>query len=166
MFAKPSMIFAAVILSALPLTAGRAHEPTTPTATSSQNLPPMAGQAVQTVDMFHAALGRGDTATALSLLSADAVIFEEGGAERSKAEYAAHHLAADAEFTTAVPSTQSRRTGRAEGSIAWIATEGRTTGSFKGRAVDRLTTETMVLRREGAAWKIVHIHWSSRNAPV
>jgi hypothetical protein len=27
--------------------------------------------------------------------------------------------------------------------------------------VDRITTETMVLRRRGASWKIVHIHWSS-----
>jgi hypothetical protein len=37
-------------------------------------------------------------------------------------------------------------------------------GTYKGKAVDRLTTETMVLRRVGAAWKIVHIHWSSAAA--
>jgi hypothetical protein len=45
--------------------------------------------------------------------------------------------------------------------MAWIATEGRTSGNYKGKAVDRITAETMVLQRKGRAWKIVHIHWSS-----
>ena len=35
------------------------------------------------------------------------------------------------------------------------------TGTFKGKAIDRDTTETMILRRIGGEWKIVHIHWSS-----
>ena len=45
--------------------------------------------------------------------------------------------------------------------MAWIASEGRTTGTYKGKALDLVTTETMVLRRSGHGWKIVHIHWSS-----
>jgi hypothetical protein len=49
-------------------------------------------------------------------------------------------------------------------SMAWIATEGRTTGIFTGKPIDQLTTETMVLRQAGGAWKIVHIHWSSGKA--
>lgn len=142
-----------------------AHEPRSSAATIADGLSTLSRDAAQTVDLFHAALGRGDTAAALGFLTDDAVIFEEGGAERSRAEYAGHHLAADAEFSAAVPSTRTRRTGGATESTAWIASEGRTTGSFKGRAVDRLTTETMVLRREGSTWKIVHIHWSSRNPP-
>ena len=103
-------------------------------------------------------------ATALSYLAEDAVIFEGGSAERSKAEYAAHHLGADAAFSQAVPSKMIRRRAAAAGNMASIASEGRTTGTYKGRQVDRVTTETMVLRRTGAGWKIAHIHWSSAAA--
>ena len=68
---------------------------------------------------------------------------------------------ADAEFAKAVPATVTRRAAEAVGDFAWIATEGRTVGSYKDRAVDRITSETMVLKREGGTWKIAHIHWSS-----
>jgi ketosteroid isomerase-like protein len=120
--------------------------------------------AATVVDSFHAALGRGDTKSALRFLDEKVVIFESGGVERSKAEYASHHLAADAAFTQAVPSKVIRRTAEAVGNAAWIATEGRTMGTFKDKAVDQLTTETMVLRRTGGMWKITHIHWSSTKA--
>ena len=114
-----------------------------------------------TVDAFHAALRRGDTGAAAALLADDALIFEAGGVEHGKAEYAAHHLPADAEFSKSVESTITRRAGDSIGDWAWVASEGRTTGTYKGKAIDQATTETMLLRREGRAWKIVHIHWSS-----
>ena len=113
------------------------------------------------VDAFHTALRRGDTNAAAALLADDALIFESGGAERTKAEYAAHHLPADAAFSQVVRSTVSRRAGNASGALAWVATEGRLTGTYKGNAIDLPTTETMLLRRNGGSWKIVHIHWSS-----
>lgn len=140
-----------------------AHE-SAGTAASQSALPAAARSPAATVDAFHAALRRGDTRAAAALLADDALIFEEGGAERSKAEYAARHLPADAAFSQAVATTVTRRAGSSDGSFAWIATEGRMTGTFQGRAVDRLTTETMLLRPAGAAWKIVHIHWSSAPA--
>ena len=117
--------------------------------------------AARTVDAFHAALRRGDTRSASNMLAGDVLIFEGGGVERSKAEYASHHLGADAAFTQAVPSVMTRRSGNAVGAMAWIASEGRTTGTYNGKLVDRVTAETMVLRRIGREWKIVHIHWSS-----
>ena len=117
--------------------------------------------AAAVVDAFHAALRRGDTKAALTFLATDALIFESGGVERGKAEYASHHLAADAAFSQAVPARITRRAGEAVGHVAWVATEGRTTGTYKGKPVDRRTVETMVLRRSRAGWKIAHIHWSS-----
>ena len=117
--------------------------------------------AAAVVDAFHAALRRGDTRAALTFLTRDALVFESGGVERGKAEYASHHLAADAAFSQAVSTTVSRRAGEVVGNVAWIATEGRTNGTYKGKPVDRRTVETMVLRRTGAGWKIAHIHWSS-----
>ena len=122
---------------------------------------PGAQGAVAAVEAFHTALHRGDERGAAALLSDDALIFESGGVERNKAEYEARHLPADAEFSQAVSSTVTRRTARSDGSIAWVASEGRTAGTWKGRQLDLVTTETMVLRRVGRAWKIMHIHWSS-----
>jgi ketosteroid isomerase-like protein len=138
--------------SAIPATAGTAQQ---------LNVPVAARGAAAVVDGFHAALRRGDTTAAAALLTKDALIFEAGGAERSKAEYAAHHLAADAEFSKVVPSVVIRRSGYSDGTLAWIASEGRLNGTFKGKAVAQVTTETMILRRVGGSWRIVHIHWSS-----
>ena len=130
-------------------------------ATSASAVAPSARPAAAVVDAFHAALGRGDTKAALSYLADNALIYESGGVERGRQEYASHHLGADSAFSQAVPGTVTRRGGEAVGSFAWIATEGRTTGTYKDKAIDRITTETMVLRRAGGAWKIAHIHWSS-----
>lgn len=151
-------IIAALVAGASPILAhGSAVKPV-PVATAVAR---EARDAAATVDAFHAALQHGDARAASALLADDVLIYESGEVERSKAEYAAHHLAADIEFTKAVPSTVTRRAGQAIGGIAWIASEGRTTGNFNGRAIDSMTTETMVLKRVGSGWRIVQIHWSS-----
>lgn len=122
---------------------------------------PSARPAATVVDAFHAALRRGESGAAAALMADDALIFESGVADRSKADYARHHLPADAAFSRAVSSTVVSRAGGSDGTTAWIASEGRTAGTYKGKPLDLVTTETMVLRRVGKAWKIVHIHWSS-----
>ena len=156
---------AAAIVAILALAPPAAAQDSSAGTSLDEGLLPSARAAADAVDAFHAALGRGDTDAALVLLADDALIFEQGGAERSKMEYAAHHLSADAAFSQAVPGARTRRAGHASESFAWIATEGRTTGTFNGRPVDRVTTETMVLRRVDGNWKIVHIHWSSAAPP-
>ena len=154
----PFALAAALLaLSAGPVLAQHAHHEAPPAA-----LAPAASEAAATVDAFHAALRAGDGAAALALLAEDALIFEAGGAERSRAEYASHHLEADSAFAAATTATTSRRSGDASGDVAWITSEGRTAGEFGGRAVDQTTTETMLLRRHGDGWRIHHIHWSSR----
>ena len=148
---------AALLVAAAPLPA---HQPE-PKASQTHTLSASARGAAATVDAFHAALHRGDTRAAAALLAEDALIFESGGVERSKAEYAGHHLPADTEFSRLVSSVVIRRAGNSNGILAWIASEGRTTGTYKGKPLDLLTTETMLLRRTNGGWKIVHIHWSS-----
>jgi hypothetical protein len=76
----------------------------------------------------------------------------------------AKHLPADAAFSKAVRYEVTRRAGHSDGTLAWIASEGRTRGAYKGKPVDRITTETMVLRRMGSTWRIAHIHWSAADA--
>ena len=135
-----------------------AHERSTAPASA---LSSAAGSAAAVVDRFHEALRRGETQAAAALLADDALIFEAGGAERTKAEYAAHHLLADAAFSRSVSATVTRRNGSANGALAWVATEGRTTGTYQGKPLDLDTAETMILRRTGNGWRIFHIHWSS-----
>ena len=137
-----------------------------PAAAADPALPPAAREAAAAVDAFHAALRRGDTKAASDLLTDEALVFEEGRAERSKSEYQARHLGADAAFSRAVRTETVRRRGDSAGHFAWIASENRARGSFRGAAVDRVVDETMVLRRIGGRWKIVHIHWSSAAASV
>ena len=151
----------AVCAIALASTANAAPQRQSSSAVPISVLARPALPAAAVVDAFHGALHRGDTKTALRFLTNDALIFEAGGVERGKAEYAAHHLAADAAFSQAVPGITTRRAGQAVGDVAWIASEGRTTGTYKGKPVDRRTAETMVLRSTAAGWKIAHIHWSS-----
>lgn len=158
-----SMLIAAALLAGSAATASaqdhHAHGAEPAAALPADVLP-----AAAVVDSFHAALASGDTDAALALLAADVVILEEGGAERSRDEYAGHHLPSDAAFAAATEATVTRRTGSVLGDVAWVISEGRTHGTYNGRAVDRMTTETMVLVRHGDDWRIHHIHWSSRAA--
>ncbi len=157
-FTSTALLAAALALSGPAL----AHDPAAHTATAS-TLEPAARAPAAVVDAFHAALTQGDLAGAQALLAEDALIYESGGVERGKAEYASHHLPADAEFTAATTRTVSRRTGHASAGMAWIATESKVTGTFKERPINSASIETMILRREQGAWRIAHIHWSSAN---
>ncbi len=127
-------------------------------------LPAEVRPAAAVVDAFHAALGRGDTRGAAALLATDAMVYESGNVERGKAEYAAHHLAADASFAKVTKQAVTRRVGRVDGRTAWIASEGTTKGNFKKKPINSVSTETMILRRDRGGWRIVHIHWSSAKA--
>lgn len=121
------------------------------------------GGAESALDAFHQALRSGDRNAALALLADGALIYESGHAE-GKSEYAAHHLDADIAFAKAVPGTMVKRSGGLAGQFAWLTSEGRTTGTFKGKAVDRRTAETALLQSQGGKWLIVHLHWSSAAA--
>lgn len=114
------------------------------------------------VEAFHRLLKEGKAGAAAALLADNALIYESGNVEYDKADYVEHHLPADVEFSQATIRTVTRSCVEAAGRMAWIATELRITGVFKGRPINILSTETMVLRRFGKDWKITHIHWSSR----
>ncbi len=154
-----ALVLSIAVLSAAPAFAQDHAHGADPAAAS---VTAEATEAVTVVDAFHAALQSGDTAGALNFLAPDVMIFEGGGAERSREEYASHHLSSDAAFSAATEASVTRRSGWASGDVAWIVSEGRTMGQFNGRAVNLLTTETMVLRRGADGWRIRHIHWSSR----
>ena len=116
------------------------------------------------VDAFQAALKAGDSAAATRLLAPDVLIYEGGGAERSREEYAAHHLAADMAFLKTAQIDVLKRASGGDEDEAWITTESRIRGkSSMGKPLDVASTETALLRKTDEGWRIVHLHWSSQD---
>ena len=126
--------------------------------------PPATQAPSAVVDAFGKALASGDREAAPVLLAPDLLVYESGGQEASREEYAAGHLASDMEFLKGAAVSVLDRRQSVHGEVAVVTTRTRTTGSYKDKPVDSLGTETMVLRRDGAHWRITHIHWSSRSA--
>ncbi len=120
------------------------------------------GSPVDAAKALHQALSTGDTSGVKTLLDPKVLILESGAAERSWAEYAAHHLKADIDFLRTVTYKLQRQAGDTVGDLAWVASEARMTGTSKDKPVDIQSTETLVLKKAAAGWKVVHIHWSSR----
>lgn len=158
----PILSFCSLVAAVAFSTSALAHDPKS-AASASAALSPSASRASTAVEAFHAALRSGNTAAAAALLASDALIYESGGVEQGKAEYASHHLLADAAFSKVTKRVVTRRSGHASGNFAWVATESTTKGSYKERPINSVGTETMILRREGGSWRIVHVHWSSAN---
>ena len=125
-----------------------------------------APDAVVTAADFHAALEAGNAEAAAALLAEDLTVYEEGHVERSKAEYVRAHLPGDVVHSRAVPGVTTLSQTFTRGDMAWVISEGRTTGTYEGKPVDRITTETLILRLDTGGWRIVHIHWSSHKAPT
>lgn len=126
--------------------------------------PSRAGDPAAVVEAFGSALAAGDAQKAQSLLAPDVLIYEFGGQEASRDEYASGHLAADMAFLKGAAVSVLDRRQSVDGAMAVVTTRTRATGSYKDKPFDQLGTETMVLRRDGETWRITHIHWSSRAA--
>jgi ketosteroid isomerase-like protein len=93
------------------------------------------------------------------------VIFESGNVESNRAEYASHHLQADAAFSAAVPRTLVSRTHGEAGDTAWVMNVETVSGTYRNRPISSRSVETMLLRRIDGQWRIQHIHWSSADLP-
>lgn len=119
---------------------------------------------VATVKALHEALSSGSAEKVEALLDPKVLIMEGGNVERSREEYAAHHLPSDLEFMKSVAHKLERQSGDTVGDLAWVASEARLTGNRDSKPLDLVSTETLVLRKSAAGWKVVHIHWSSRAA--
>ena len=113
---------------------------------------------------FQAAMQAGDAAAVKRLLAPDVLIYEGGAAERSRDEYAGHHLAADMAFLKASRVDILKQSSGVSDQWAWLATESRIRGqSSKGKPLDVASTETALLRKASMGWQIVHLHWSSQD---
>lgn len=156
---RPSLIgvLAAVLFAAAPL-AAQAHDHHAMMGAGSDS-----AAVAQAVQAYHAALQAGDSVAALALLADDVRVAESGGLE-TRDEYRSHHLPGDMAFAGAVTREPGPIHVTVVGDVAWSISSSRTTGTFRERAIDSRGAELMVLTREGGAWKIRAIHWSSRQA--
>ena len=116
---------------------------------------------LKVVHAFHEALESADSTAALRQLHTGVVIYEGGHAE-TRDEYRGGHLPADMAFAAATRRQTTKESVRVWGDQALYLSESRTTGTYRGRAVDSHGTETIVLVRTPDGWRIRHIHWSSR----
>ena len=116
----------------------------------------------EAVHEYHVALQTGDTAAVLALLADDVFVAESGGME-TRDEYVSHHLPGDMAFAAGIARTSEFTTVKVEGDVAWTMSTSRTEGMFRDREINSRGAELMVLRREGAGWRITAIHWSSRS---
>jgi len=124
----------------------------------------LAASPKETMAAFHDALAAGDKAKALSLLAPEVAIYEAGYVERSRDEYASHHLNGDMEFAKASTRKMLKQTERIDGNMAVVWEETETAGVVRGLPARILGTGTVVLEKHGEGWAIVHVHWSSRKA--
>jgi len=156
--------FTAIALAGLlwlPLTA-HAHDANAKAAAKLEAIDAAAAPVIAVIEQFSSALQAADFERVGDLLAEDALILESGGAERSRAEYLGGHAIHDAMFLKGAHSEVKNRTARIEGSIAWIGSESELHSTKDGKTMTLLSTETMVLKKTDAGWRIVHIHWSSR----
>ena len=141
-----------------------AHDPKTQASTAPvQQVSEQAKPAVAVIEQFSSALKTGDLKRAGEVLADDVVILESGGAEHSREEYLGGHAKHDAAFLKDAHIQVTRRTARVEGPLVWVATESELHATEKGQPLTLLSTETMVVQKIAAGWRIVHIHWSSRS---
>ncbi len=91
------------------------------------------------------------------------MIYESGFAERSRDEYAGHHLGADIGFAKTTTRKVLQHGVKVNGPLAVIWEETETAGTADGKPVRSLSTETTMLEKKGKGWVIMHLHWSSRD---
>ncbi|MGH8032021.1 MAG: nuclear transport factor 2 family protein [Luteimonas sp.] len=163
---RTTLLLLALLIAAMIVPAA-AHDPKSGgSQTPMQSIDPLAAPAVALVERFSTALQKGDLASAGKLMAEDVLILESGGAERSRDEYLGGHAKHDAAFLKEAHVQVLHRSARVDGALAWVGTESKVHAQKDGKPLVLRSTETVVLRKTGKDWRIVHIHWSSRPKPA
>ncbi len=115
---------------------------------------------VNSLEAFHQAIVDNNTERARSLLADSAKILESGVIE-SRDEYLADHFHMDGKFLSAMNRKVKTRNVTIQGEIAWVSTNSRTRGTYKGRDLNLNSLELAVLTKVDDEWEISSLHWSS-----
>lgn len=147
--------FCGLLLSAVLLPAAAAESVPSAAKTGAGLVP------TEVVDAFHAALASGNRKGVIQQLASDLVIYEQGFVERGRDAYAEGSMPNDITFASLVKRQVLQRDAWEDGNVAWVLTLSSVTGDFGDQKLSLVNTETLVLRRTGQGWKIVHIHRSA-----
>jgi ketosteroid isomerase-like protein len=113
------------------------------------------------VSQFHSALKAGNEAVVRQSLADNVQIYEGGKVERSLSDYASHHMHADIAYLTGLTITLKEHRVTITGDIAISTAISHAKGEYKGKNVDSISMETLVLAKQtDGSWKITHVHWS------
>ena len=118
---------------------------------------PAAADAVAVVHAFGAALSAGETGLAGDFLDPGVVVVIDDRVLGAREDYLATHADAEAARHLVVGQPTHSLLARAGDGLAWVVSERAAPEQAGG-----VETETMVLARTPAGWKILHIHWSTR----
>lgn len=114
----------------------------------------------EVVAELHTALRSSDEATIRSILADDVLIFEGSGAERSLEEYASHHMKSDMKFLKNMDTELLERNIMIHGDIAVSSSRSKMTGKYKNKDFNKVTVETLILKKSNDGWKVIRVHWS------
>ncbi len=112
------------------------------------------------VKAFHLALKTNNKSQALALLAEDVTILEGEGVERSAKEYANHHLEADINFLSSVTSELIEHQVIIGEKLAVSSSRSEVSGIYDNKKINRISLETITLKKIKGEWKIIRIHWS------
>ncbi|GAB3253673.1 YybH family protein [Chitinimonas naiadis] len=116
----------------------------------------------QVVADFHSAMQSGRQADVEALMNPEALIYESGYIERTRSDYAEHHLPGDIAYAKKIKTKLLKQAAIEAENLAVITSETETIDQSAKEPINYAGTETMVLRRVNGEWRIAHIHWSSR----
>jgi endonuclease/exonuclease/phosphatase family metal-dependent hydrolase len=90
------------------------------------------------------------------------VVYEFSIVDPKVEAYGLRHMPHDMDLARATSwKLETRRTG-GEGNDRWVLSTYRVTGkTVDSTPIDHTALETVILRRSGANFRIVHIHWST-----
>lgn len=120
-----------------------------------------AGTPADTVEAFHQAIDQGDADGALLFMGSEATVFEQGFVSATRADYAKEALPDAIRFAKVTHREVIRQEAWQNDNIAWVLVTTMTTGDIEGRKIALQGTETVLLRKDGPAWKITHLHDSA-----
>lgn len=120
----------------------------------------------QVVEAFHAAMQAADRDAVLELMTPEARVYEMGYVDADRTAYAGAHLKADMALAVKVQREVLRSHSGRHGNQAWVLNEYRVNGPYRGKDIDSIGTETMLLEKRAEGWRIHHIHWSQHANPA
>ena len=117
--------------------------------------------------VLRGAMTAGEPGPVAAILAPDVIVYQDGREDRTRDAYVARSLADDLAFFRAYFAEVISQDVREDSESAWVTTRTRYIGKTVDQGASFIGTETLVLRRIGGSWQIVHIHRSrAEGAPA